>query len=84
MLYFVRKEVLVISISTAVLVNLVVTRRFLRAIHLLPLTSNEVMEQVRIQYFTEFFVVELEIIAILKELTHISVMSIYIRGLFGK
>lgn len=78
MLYFVRKEVLVISISTAVLVNLVVTQRFLRAIHLLPITSTEVMEQVRIQYFTELFVVELEIIAFFKELKHVSVMSTYI------
>jgi hypothetical protein len=77
MLYFVRKEVLVISISTAVLVNLVVTQRFLRTIQL-PVTSTEMMGQVRSEHFIESYVEELGIIANLKELEYKSVISIFL------
>jgi len=51
MLFVFRKEVLIISISTAVLVNLVVTQQIWHALHLLPFTNHEVMEQVRIQSY---------------------------------
>jgi hypothetical protein len=51
MLCFYRKEVLIISFSTAVLLNLVMKQRFF--LHLLPFTNNEVMEQVRIKYSSE-------------------------------
>jgi len=39
------KEVFIVGFSTAILVNLVVTRCFLNVIHFLPLTKNKVVDQ---------------------------------------
>jgi len=51
MFCFVRKEVFIVGFSTAILVNLVVTRCFLNVIHFLPLTKNKVVDQVRIKSY---------------------------------
>jgi hypothetical protein len=55
MFYFVRREVFIASIFSAVLVNLVITKCFLHGGHLFPFTKREVVDQVRIQFCVALF-----------------------------